>query len=88
MTAKLPITIAEWDRNAREVVRVALDEYNGRATINCRCWYRDGNELKPTKTGMTLSIKHLVKLAGALVEALDKALELGLIDDDKAGDRK
>ena len=29
-----PITVAEWDRNSREIVRVALDQYNGRHTIN------------------------------------------------------
>lgn len=36
-----PIIIAEWDRNSREIIRVALDRYKGRLTINARVWYRD-----------------------------------------------
>ncbi len=49
--------IAEWDRNSREVIRVALDKYNGRHTIiNARVWYRDGGEFKPGKAGMTLAL--------------------------------
>jgi hypothetical protein len=28
-----PITIAEWDRNSREIVRVALDQYNGHSGV-------------------------------------------------------
>lgn len=44
-----PLVVAEWDRNSREVVRVALDQYNGRPTVNARVWYRDGDELKPSQ---------------------------------------
>ena len=79
-TSEFPIVIAEWDRNAREVVRVALDQYSGRYTINARVWYRDGDQLKPTKTGITLSAKHLPALAAALAKAATRAVEMGLID--------
>ena len=78
-----PIVIAEWDRNKREIVRVALDRYNGRHTINARVWYRDGDELKPSKTGITLASKHLPALAEALAAAAQRARELGLIDEDE-----
>jgi hypothetical protein len=62
-------------------VRVALDLYNGRHTINARVWYRDGDTLKPGKSGITLSIKHLPALAEGLGRALARAQELGLLDD-------
>jgi hypothetical protein len=75
-----PIIIAEWDRNKREVVRVALDHYGGRHTVNVRIWYHDDGGLKPSKTGITLSVKHLPALADALVKAGRQALELGLLD--------
>lgn len=76
-----PIIIAEWDRNGREVVRVALDSYQGRTTINARVWFHDGDgSLKPTKTGITLAVKHLPALAEALANAENRARELGLID--------
>lgn len=75
-----PIIISEWDRNAREIVRVALDQFNGRHTVNVRVWYRDGDSVKPSKTGITLSIKHLPQLATALSLALTVAREAGLVD--------
>jgi hypothetical protein len=77
-----PIVIAEWDRNSREVVRVALDQYNGRHTINARVWYHDDNDvLKPGKTGITLAVKHLPALADALGKALAAARDLGLTEE-------
>ena len=74
--------IAEWDRNAREVVRVALDQYQGRYTINLRVWYRDGDQLKPGRSGLTLALKHLPSLASGLSRALSRARALGLISND------
>jgi hypothetical protein len=76
------LVIAEWDRNAREVVRVALDQYNGRHTINVRVWYRDDDDvLKPSKSGITLAVKHLPALSDAMAQALAKARQLELIED-------
>lgn len=77
----LPVLVRAWDRNAREVVRVALDKFNGRPTINVRVWYRDGGDLKPSKSGITLSVKHIPALAESLNAALARAGELGLLDD-------
>ena len=65
-----PIIVADLDRNAREVVRVALDDSTGRHTVNVRVWYRDGDELKPDKAaGVTLALKHLPALVPSLAEA-------------------
>lgn len=81
-----PLVIAEWDRNSREVVRVALDQYQGRHTINVRVWFRaDDGDLRPGKSGMTLSVKHLPAMADALGKALERAIELGLIEDTGGG---
>lgn len=80
-----PHVIAEWDRNSREVVRVALDQYQGRYTINARVWFRaEGGELRPGKSGMTLSVKHLPAMADALAKALERAIELGLVEEPDA----
>ena len=77
----LPVVIAEWDRNAREIVRVALDHYQGRHTIDVRTWFRDGDDqVKPSRSGITLAVKHLPALADALGKALIAARELGLLD--------
>ena len=58
-----PITVAEWDRNSREIVRVALDQNNGRHTINATL----------------SAVKHLPALADAIGKALARAIELGLV---------
>lgn len=79
--SKLPIVVAEWDRNAREVIRVALDLYNGHHTINIRVWYRDGDDLRPSKSGITLGLKRLTPLASSLNNACDLANRLGLMID-------
>jgi hypothetical protein len=76
-----PIIIAEWARNSREVVRVALDQYNGRHTVNARVWYRDADDdLRPGKSGLALSIKHLPALADALQKAMREASTKGLLE--------
>lgn len=36
--ARFPISIAEWQRNSREVVRISLDPFNDRDTIDIRSW--------------------------------------------------
>src|SRR5437763_1756669 len=74
-----PLVIAEWDRNSREVVRVALDHYKGHHSVNVRVWYRDGGQLKPGKAGIALGLKHLPNLCEALQAALSAAQEHGLI---------
>jgi hypothetical protein len=76
-----PLAVAEWNRNAREVIRVALDRYEGRHTIKVRVWYRNGDEIKPGKSGLALGVKHLPALAEAVAKALVQARELGLIED-------
>jgi hypothetical protein len=77
-----PLIIAEFYRKAGEVVRISLDNYNGRHTIDVRVWYRDGDDaLKPSKAGLTLGVKHLPALADAMVKALAQARQLGLLDD-------
>lgn len=80
LSASFPIVVAEWDRNSREVVRVALDLYNGRHTINARIWFHGDDGLRPGKSGLTLSVKHLPALAEALLQAEHRARALGIID--------
>jgi hypothetical protein len=73
--------VAEWRRNAREQVRVEIGYYLGVHTVNVRVWYWDGDQLKPSKTGINLTVKHLPALAHAMAKAMEKAIELGLIQE-------
>ena len=76
-----PIVIAEWPRNSRELVRVSLDRYNNRQTIDIRAWWQDGEgNWRPSRGGLTLSVKHLPALAKGLTAALHRACSLGLVE--------
>jgi hypothetical protein len=48
-----PFIAGEWPKAKGEVIRVTLDEFKGRPTVDIRQWYtgRDG-ELHPSKTGI------------------------------------
>lgn len=76
-----PVVVAEWPRNAREVVRVELDEFKGSKIVSIRTWFRDGDRLRPARSGMSIAIRHLPKMAAALAEAVDEARALGLVMD-------
>src|SRR5271170_2569064 len=50
----LPLVIAEWPRNSREIVHISLDRFNT-FTIDVRTWWRDANgTFKPGPAGLTL----------------------------------
>jgi len=76
-----PIVIAEWQRNSREIIRIALDQYKGRDIVDARAWWRneDGN-WRPGRNGLTLSLKHLPSLAEGLGDAARRARQLGIIE--------
>jgi hypothetical protein len=73
------VIIAEFDRNTREKIRIALDDYRGTTTIDIRVWYLDGLELKPGRQGLTTSVQNLPAPAAGLKLALDRAREMGLV---------
>ena len=77
----LPIIIAEWQKNSREVLRVRLDEFKGQPVICCRAWYSgaDGN-MKPGRGGLTVSIRHLPQILIAMSDAYKIALQSGLLE--------
>lgn len=77
----LPHTVAEWQKNTRETIRVTLSQYQGRAIIDCRQWYsgNDG-ELKPSPKGLSLAVSHLPALADAIGKAMDLARKHGFVE--------
>ena len=84
-----PIIVAGWQRNSREIIRVALDQYRGHEIIDVRAWWTDdkGNR-RPGRSGLTLSLKHLPALADGLAEALQRARALGLVEADTANTKE
>jgi hypothetical protein len=79
--ARFPVVIAEWPRDPGKIVRIALDRFNERFVVDIRCWWRDKNGVfRPGRDGLTLTVKHLPKLADALGNAFHRAEMFGLIE--------
>jgi hypothetical protein len=73
MSAKLPmepIIVGEFEKNAKDTLRVTLHQYNGTDLISLRLFYKDkdGN-LKPGKDGLSLKVEQFPLLARLLADA-------------------
>ncbi|MET4240724.1 transcriptional coactivator p15/PC4 family protein [Bradyrhizobium sp. RT10b] len=81
-----PIEIHKMWRDRRGNALVfALKSYQGRAFFDLRTFYTDQDGiLKPTSKGVTASPSKLPEIARALVKALERARELGLLMDEAA----
>ena len=64
--------IAQFEKNATEVVRVSLTEYRKRKLVDVRVYYSDDEgEYRPTKKGVSLSLEVYPDFKRALA-ALEK----------------
>lgn len=82
-----PIIVAEFRKNAREVVRVSLDNFKGTQCVSVRLFFEAASgEMRPGRSGISMAIRHLPNLAGALADVLAKAQASGLIAAAKGDD--
>jgi hypothetical protein len=66
--------IAQFEKNATEVVRVSLTEYRGRKLVDVRVHYTDDEgQYRPTKKGVSLSVDVYPDFKRAMLE-LEKIL--------------
>ena len=85
--------IAEFEKNSREKIVVALSEFSPEAgkTFNmlaARLHYDDGNgQYRPGKNGLNIQVKFLPALVTALRQAEAEARAAGLIEDEIDEDR-
>ncbi len=72
----------ERERSAGKFMRLSLTEMNGHTFINLRHWYRDGEQLLPSKEGVTLNspelAEELAEVLKAAAKGLREALEKGV----------
>jgi len=74
------VVIGEENLNARDVLRVALDKYEGRQVVDARKFYRkEDGTLAPTRKGLTVEVSRLLALAEMIVAALERARADGLL---------
>jgi hypothetical protein len=72
--------IAQFEKNATEVVRVSLTEYRGRKLVDVRVYYSDDEgQYRPTKKGVSLSVDVYPDFKRALLELEKILLERDLI---------
>jgi hypothetical protein len=56
-------------KNAREDLRVSLDEFKGLELVNVRVWFRgDDGEMRPGKQGVAVRLEMAGELAQAIRE--------------------
>ena len=66
--------IAQFEKNATEVVRVSLSEYRGHKLFDVRVYYSDDEgQYKPTRKGVSLSVNLYTDFKRAMM-ALEKLL--------------
>ncbi|GIX49138.1 MAG: hypothetical protein KatS3mg131_3349 [Candidatus Tectimicrobiota bacterium] len=66
--------IAQFEKNATEVVRVSLTEYRGHKLLDIRVYYSDDEgQYRPTRKGVSLAVGLYPELKKALL-SLEKAL--------------
>jgi Transcriptional Coactivator p15 (PC4) len=84
-----PIEIHKMWRDRRGNALVfSLKSYQGRAFFDLRMFYTDQDGVsKPTAKGITASPSKLPEIARAIVKAVDRARELGLIDGESESER-
>ena len=79
--------IAQFEKNATEVVRVSLTEYRGRKLVDVRVYYSDDEgQYHPTKKGVSLSVDVYPDFKRALMELEKILLERDLISPEDLAD--
>ncbi len=65
------------DRNERERVQIAVNEYKGKSYLDLRIFYTTdgGDSWKPTQKGVTIAPEHLDTLIDAVEEAKKEFME-------------
>lgn len=67
MTDRNDATVAEFAKNSREVIRVAVSQFKGHDLVHVRVWVpKDDGALIPTKAGITFRRDVLDQMIEAL----------------------
>lgn len=67
-------------KNAREEIRIGLDEYEGRPIFSARVWFEAGaGDWRPGKSGIAFKIELLPDFAEGVSQALEAAQARGLV---------
>jgi hypothetical protein len=84
-TLEEPIEVAKFFKNRRkDVIVVSLSTFEGKNLVDVRQHFtNEHGQMRPTSKGVAMVVLRLPELAKAVTKALEKARELGLIDDEE-----
>lgn len=78
--ASTQVVVHEFEKNSRETFHLSLGRYRGLDVVDVRVGWRDAADaLRPGRSGITTSVKHLPQLASAINAALAEACSRGLL---------
>ncbi|HZR88410.1 MAG TPA: transcriptional coactivator p15/PC4 family protein [Bradyrhizobium sp.] len=79
-----PVEIAKFFKNRRkDVIVVSLSTFEGQNIVDVRQhFHNEQGQMRPTGKGVAMVVLRLPDLAKAINKALEKARELGLLDDE------
>ena len=79
--------IAQFEKNATEVVRVSLTEFRGHKLLDFRVYYSDDEgQYKPTKKGISLSVDLYAEVKKSVLALEKTLLEQNLITTEELED--
>ncbi|MCJ2031252.1 PC4/YdbC family ssDNA-binding protein [Methylobacterium sp. J-043] len=74
-------TVASVRKNARQEIRIGLQEYEGRQIASLRVWFKaEDGTMRPGNDGLNFRVDPLPELHEALAEAVRAAEAEGLLD--------
>lgn len=79
--------IAQFEKNATEVLRISLTEYRGRQLLDARVYYSDDEgQYRPTKKGVSLAVSLYPEFKQAMLVLEKVLLERKLITQEEIDD--
>ena len=63
----------EIQKNSREIIRISNSEYHGNKYIDCRTYYDDSGEWKPSKKGISIPHKIAKEVVDLILQTLDES---------------
>ena len=66
-------TVIEIRKNSREIIRIEGQEYKGHDLIDCRVWYDDNGEWRPTKKGIKLSKNTAQEVVEGILQVMEES---------------
>ena len=71
--------VASFEKNTKEEVRVSIDDFHGKKLVNMRVFYREGEEWKPGRQGLALSVDLYRDLAMAVAAVGEELKSRGVL---------